>query len=214
MSEAAERYPLSWPSGWKRTPGASRLRARFRAQAAPRYNAQGQVLYGGMRDLTVSESLGRLQRELDRLGARDILVSTNIELRLDGLPRSGRNAPEDPGAAVYFKLKGKPRCLACDKWQSVADNLASIAAHVEALRAIDRYGVGTLDQAFAGYTQLPAAPVDWWIVLGIPASSGPEEIDRAYKALARKHHPDVGGDPSQMARLNQARDLALQERCA
>jgi len=202
-----------WPSGWKRTPGASRLRAKFGKQSYDRF-ADGSERYTGRQSLTVSQALGRLQLELDRLGARDILVSTNVELRLDGLPRSGRNAPEDPGAAVYFKLKGKPRCLACDKWRSVADNLASSAAHVDALRAIDRYGVGTLDQAFAGYAQLPAAPVDWWIVLGIPATSGPEEIDRAYKALARKHHPDVGGDPSQMAKLNQARDLALQERCS
>jgi len=213
MNEAAERFPLSWPSGWRRTPGASRLRAKF-GQAGYRQGTDGSQQYMGRQALTVSQSLGRLQLELDRLGARDILVSTNVELRLDGLPRSGRNAPEDPGAAVYFKLKGKPRCLACDKWRSVADNLASIAAHVEALRAIDRYGVGTLDQAFAGYTQLPAAPVDWWIVLGIPATSGPEEIDRAYKALARKHHPDLGGDPNVMTRLNQARELALRERCA
>jgi hypothetical protein len=33
----------------------------------------------------------------------------------------------------------------------VADNIAAIAAHIDAIRRQDRYGVGTLDQAFAGY---------------------------------------------------------------
>ena len=204
-----ERYPLSWPSGWRRTPGASRLRAKF-GKASYRQGEDGGRLYLGRNDLSVSQALGRLQLELDRLDARDILVSTNVELRLDGLPRSDRRTPEDPGAAVYFKLKGKPRCLACDKWRTVPDNLASIAAHVNALRAIDRYGVGTLDQAFAGYTQLSAAPVDWWIVLGVPSDASTDVINQAYRVLARKHHPDQGGDPLAMARLNQARDIALE----
>jgi hypothetical protein len=33
-------------------------------------------------------------------------------------------------------------------------------------------------------------------------------IDTGYKALAREHHPDKGGSPEAMARLNAARDLA------
>jgi hypothetical protein len=56
---------------------------------------------------------------------------------------------------VYFKLHGKDRVLACDKWDRVADNIAAIAAHIDAIRRQDRYGVGTIDQAFAGYSALP-----------------------------------------------------------
>jgi curved DNA-binding protein CbpA len=33
-----------------------------------------------------------------------------------------------------------------------------------------------------------------------------DEIDKAYRQLASKHHPDKGGDPSEMARINRARD--------
>jgi len=141
-----QRFPLQWPVGWKRTPAGDRKPARF-----------------GVRR---RDALARLQSELRMLGAAAEVLSTNVVLRLDGLPRSGQAAPSDPGAAVYFTLKGKPRCLACDRWTRVADNIAAIAAHVEAIRAVDRYGVGTMDQAFAGYAQLQAGPDDWRSVLG------------------------------------------------
>ena len=38
--------------------------------------------------------------ELKRLGARGMVLSTNVELRQDGLPYSNRRRPEDPGVAV------------------------------------------------------------------------------------------------------------------
>jgi hypothetical protein len=41
-------------------------------------------------------------------------------------------------------------------------------------------------------------------VLGVSPSASPEEIRRAYLALARLHHPDAGGNVSEMRRLNEA----------
>jgi len=157
--------------------------------------------------LTVADALGRLFNEMRRLGVRegDVIVSTNIRTRLDGLPYSNEAAPADPGAAVYFRLKKADRVLACDRYRSVAGNIAAIAAHIEALRAIDRYGVGTLDQAFAGYTALPAnADADWAIVLGVPPTASADEIEAAFRRLAMAAHPDRGGSHDEMARLNAA----------
>ena len=37
-----------------------------------------------------------------------------------------------------------------------------------------------------------------------------QAVKRAHKALAVQHHPDKGGDPETMTRLNNARDLLLQ----
>jgi hypothetical protein len=201
-----ERFPLSWPTGWPRTPRGQRQRARFQRTEARAVNG---TITRSTRALTVADALSRLQGEVDRLGAVRVLVSSNVELRLDGLPRSGQAEPADAGAAVYFTLKGQPRCLACDRWDRVADNLAAIAQHIDALRRIDRYGVGTMEQAFAGYKALPAQASPWWTVLEFEARpTAWAAVEERYTALARRHHPDRGGDAESMAKINAARDAA------
>ena len=37
---------------------------------------------------------------------------------------------------------------------------------------------------------------DHYSILEIERSSTPEQIKTAYRKLARKHHPDKGGDPA------------------
>jgi hypothetical protein len=193
MKDQAQRYPLSWPAGWRRTGPSQRRRAPFRDH--------------GQR-LTVWAAIGRLDRELRLLGATDELLSTNVVTRLDGQPRSGQPEPADPGAAVYFKLKRQDRCLACDTWDRVADNIAAIAQHIDAIRRIDRYGVGTIEQAFAGYASLPSGVQSWWDVLGVNAHATLDEVEEAFRRLAKSAHPDVGGSHERMAALTGARDAA------
>ena len=49
------------------------------------------------------------------------------------------------------------------------------------------------------------AEIDPYAVLGVPRTATREEIARAYRALARRHHPDAGAPPSTtMARINEA----------
>src|SRR3546814_9453399 len=85
-------------------------------------------------------ALDRLEAELTRLGARGIILSSNLERTLSGAPRSGQADPADPGVAVYFTLKGKDTVLACDRWYRAADNMVAIAKHIEAIRGMDRWG--------------------------------------------------------------------------
>jgi hypothetical protein len=198
VSGTVSAFPLAWPMGWKRS--------TYRQQAA-----FGQQSSRGWKEaLPVAKARQRLSDELDRLGASYVTLSTNVELRLDGQPRSNQAAPADPGAAVYFRLSGKDIALACDKWDRVADNIAALAKHIEAMRGMDRWGVGTAAQAFAGYEALPA-PDPWWQVLGL---SGPNvtrsDIVVAYRKASQAAHPDrPGGSHDRMAAVNAARDEGL-----
>ncbi|WP_338445921.1 J domain-containing protein [Pelagerythrobacter marensis] len=193
----ATAFPLTWPLGRPRTPPQRRKSATFgRADHSGSWTSK--------KSLSIADARLRLQHELERLGASDIILSTNVELRLDGLPRSNRRLPDDPGAALYFRLNGRDTAMACDKWDRVADNIAAIAKHIDALRGIERWGVGSLEQAFAGFQQLPA-PEQWWQVLGVKPDATLEQIDAAWRAKMAEAHPDRGGCEEVAKRLNWAR---------
>lgn len=199
MNDTITAYPLSYPVGWARTPKHKITRSRFGTYRAP---------------VTTWKAIQALQRELNLLGARNVIISTNLKLRNDGLPASSQREPDDAGAAVYFQLNKKPRVLACDKWKTVGENLYAIAKHVEALRGQERWGVGTLDQAFTGYAALPSETGQHWTsVLGLSLDSDAATITAKYRKLVveKNAHPDRGGDADEFIRLTQARDEALAE---
>lgn len=190
-------YPLSWPEGWPRTAPHARRDSPFRRPVS--YAARGH---------SMDECRRELGRELNLLTARKEVLSTNVQLRLDGLPYSNRAQPADPGAAVYFELKGKPVSLACDKWRRVEDNIWAIVKHIEAIRGQHRWGVGNVEQAFRGYMALPApgqtSGANWWQTLGVAINAPPEQVREAYLLLVKKHHPDRQGDPDLFRRVQEA----------
>jgi hypothetical protein len=181
-------YPLTWPDGWPRA--RSRRDAPFKV---PPVQAKREMM-----------------DELARIGARDIIVSTDQPLNKDGSPSMNRRWG-DPGVAVYFKRKGKAVVLACDQYYQLHDNMRAIGKTVEAMRGIERWGASDmLDRAFTGFQAL-AAPEQWWQVLQIPNTASIADIDIAYRRLARAAHPDAGGSDAAMARLNAARDAARRQ---
>lgn len=206
MAETITAYPLTWPRGKSRTPWDARKRSNFSRRESQMVFRDGTYSHtrSDKKYLSIADATRRLTDELDRLGAKNPIISTNLDLRKDGLPRSGQPEPRDPGVAVYFKLDGEPVVLAVDKFSKVADNLAAIAAHINASRAVERYGVGTLKEIFRGFTALPGAtaPMDWRTVLNNPQSL--DQAVRAYYHLAKIRHPDKGGSTALMAELNAA----------
>jgi hypothetical protein len=210
-NEQPTAYPLAWPRGKNRTPHNARSFTRVFTTAKDRgfsASSDGYTTYRGAQAITVAGALARLTRELDLLEAKNVVISSNLELRRDGLPRSDRRMPEDPGVAVYFRVEGDPVALACDRFNDVAQNIAAIAAHVNASRAIERHGVGSLREIFRGYVALPGAtaPQDWRKVLNEPQSL--DQAERAYRHLAKIRRPDHGGSEAAMAALNAAISLA------
>lgn len=194
----ASTYPLAWPPGWQRLSGRERKAAAF--------NVGGNST---QRRLEISDAVKRLYTELAAFDVKDetVVISTNLRPRLGGEPVQPKDL--DPGVAVYWERKGARQCMAIDRYDRVADNLAAVAATLNAMRAIDRHGGATiLDRAFTGFTALPS-PEQAYQVLGVGANATKAEIDRAYKRLAAEHHPDRGGDLQQMARINVARDQLM-----
>lgn len=190
----AERYPLHWPAGWPRTPQHRRADATYQ--------------------VTFNRALEDALDSIRKMGGRSPIVSSNLKLRQDGLPYANQREPDDSGIAVYWTQDGQQRVIACDCWRSRRDNMRAIGLTLEGLRAIQRSGASSiLDRAFAGFAALPAAASgpDWRAVLGLGPTANADDVKRAFRGLAREHHPDHGGDPDRFRRLVEARDAAEME---
>jgi hypothetical protein len=197
----AAAYPLAWPDGWKRTPYGAKKHAGFRT--GRRSYGEGGSSWITPEKLTIATGTRRVTDELARMGARGIVISTNLALRQDGLPRSGQREPDDSGAAVYWTDRsGRPRCMAIDQYYRIADNLAAIAATLDAMRAIDRHGgAQIMERAFSGFVALPApeAGRHWREVLEVGDGHYRKisEIEPSYRRRRSETHPDRAGGSTQ-----------------
>lgn len=193
-----DAYPLQWPMAWPRV--KYQERARF--------------------DTGFATARNELMRELNLLGATNIVISSNIELRRDGLPYSGRRQPEDTAIAVYFKLNGEDQCVPCDKWTRTEDNLQAIRKTIEALRGLERWGAKEMvNAAFRGFKALPANIIvgagtmrSWSEVLQVNYDADWDVVEAAYKRLLHKVHPDKGGTVEAFTEVQNAFKQAKQER--
>ncbi len=193
-----QAYPLQWPAGWQRTAAHRRQPSKFKPGA-------------------LATEAQECRWELQRLGARQPVISTNIELRQDGLPYSNRRRPDDPGVAVYFTYEGRQQCIPCDRWATVEENLRAVWKSIEALRSLERWGAKSfVDAAFTGFQALPAPSQSraWWEVLGVSQHATPDQINAAWREKAREAHPDNGGTDALMSEINVARDIGLKSRVA
>jgi hypothetical protein len=180
-------YPLHWPEGWERA--ATRKSAKFGK------NVPGK----GFVQLAVADSAARVNAELEQMDIAydDIIISSNVQPRLDNRPRSGQKEPDDVGVAIYWKnAQGEWQCMALDSYDRVADNLAAIAATLEAFRAIKRHGgASILNRAFKGFVALPEpSRRAWWIILGTEETANEKEVEQAYRRMRSRAHPDNGGN--------------------
>jgi hypothetical protein len=189
-----EAYPLAWPPGWPRTSMSRRCASRFGR------NTYNQII--------------QLQNELRRLGATNVTISSNVPVRQDGLPYAdaAKRRYDDPGVAIYFKLRGKALSMARDRYWTPWENMRSLVLAIDAMRSIERHGGSTMmERAFDGFAALPP-PDDCWKILGISTGGYerrliPDEIRAAFRNKVREHH----GKDYDMARLVRARDEALEK---
>lgn len=199
MSEIIQAYPLQWPGGWRRYDADKRTGGPFKV--------------GNSRTaLTIPVAARRVLNELVKLGVDedDVIISSNF--KTSGLGLTVKR-PADQGIAVYWKVNGKQRCMPMDRYTSVEQNLAAVAATLEAMRAIERHGgAEILDRVFTGFAALPPAP-SWREQLGFTPDEKvtPDQLKKQYHKLSMTKHPDKGGTASEFALLTQAYERAQEE---
>lgn len=123
------------------------------------------------------------------------------DLRQDGLPRAGRTV-RSPGVVLSFEathVPNKPHLryevAEFTHWQ---DNVRAVALGLEALRAVDRYGMTRRGEQYAGWRQLEADS----------KPSRGRELIRAHggeKEALFATHPDHGGMAQDFADVQAAR---------
>jgi hypothetical protein len=207
----ARFVPLeSWPG--KATPRHMRQASRFQSPYA--------------------RTLDLLEFELKQLHAKEILVQaffSRDQLRNDEWPKTAA-VPKDVGVIVSFQSPKGPLSFPCDTFNAFDCNLRAIALALQALRAVDRYGVTQNNEQYKGWAQI-AAPADQPFgskeeaATFIITQAYPSATDRSgfgtnmlivdqtlresfYRLAARRLHPDAnGGSHELFVRLQAAKRL-------
>ncbi|MGI8333446.1 hypothetical protein ACRYCC_26135 [Actinomadura scrupuli] len=172
------------------------------------------------------DTLKLLERETEHLGATTVVIQVDADatdIRRDGMLRA-RARVGHPGVVVSFQSAHGPLRYATDAYEDAywstsltgwQANVRAIALALEALRAVDRYGVTRRGEQYRGWAALPAGPAPAftnadealrWMKekAHLPADTDPAKL---YRTLARRYHPDAGGDPEDWARLSAAHEL-------
>lgn len=182
--------PALWPRGAARTPESGRRHGPFKA--------------------TWATILNDLDTELVQIGAKDVVIQLDcpaVDIRQDGMPK-GDARVRSPGIVLRFTHpKLGPVVYPCDAYADYYDNLRAISLTLNALRAIDRYQVGTPGQQYGGYRALPASTGETTLSpeqaadmlaqhSGLPAEAilgYPAVASAAVTKAMRVTHPDAGG---------------------
>lgn len=152
-----------------------------------------------------SKTLLDLEHEIKALNGKNAIIGAGFretDLRRDGMPRSDRRqAPYmHPGVEVSFDSRLGRLAFATDEFTEWQDNVRAVALSMQALRAVDRYGVSKRGQQFAGFAQLTAGGPD-------PARGQllVERVGGMNEAMKR-YHPDHGGEQRDMVDVLAFRD--------
>lgn len=169
------------------------------------------------------DTVGLLRDEVWQLGGALVVVQVVIDagrIRQDGMLHATAS-PLHPGVRVSFDSRHGPLAYASDRFDGWRANVRAIALSLQALRAVDRYGVTGRGEQYQGWTAISNRPAEMTVdvaagLIATWAGDGfkPEGIigdrntrRRAYRAAAQATHPDRTRDEDTFARINQAHDL-------
>jgi hypothetical protein len=151
-------------------------------------------------------TLDLLGYETEQLDAGLVVMQIDVQegqLRRDGMLKATAKVGH-PGVAVSFESRFGPLRYATDRyeprwsgdtpgWQA---NVRAIALALQALRAVDRYGVSKRGEQYRGWAQIES---------GDPSPARGEALVKRHggiKPALFATHPDHGGDPKDFADVN------------
>jgi hypothetical protein len=152
-----------------------------------------------------ANTLDLLEREIAALKGDEViigLVCDSGQIRIDGRPR-GDIRVNHPGVELSFEVPDGRRLVfhtdthawsatrgSTNSWH---DNLRAIALGLESLRAVDRYGITSTAEQYAGFLQLEtSAP-------SVERGRRLVEVHGGLTLALKATHPDSGGDAADFA---------------
>ena len=166
-----------------------------------------------------SDTLELLDRELRMLRATVTVVQlavTEGQIRRDGKLRASA-MPDHPGVILTFDTKAGHFRYACDRFTHWHANLRAIALGLEALRKIERYGIGSGTEQYTGFLQLDAPPAPLTVdeALKLFAQHNGTTTNKVrdqwwanrdvyWRTAAKVTHPDSGGSDVAFQRAREA----------
>lgn len=118
---------------------------------------------------------------------------------------------EERTVTIWYQKDGKKIQLSMGKQPRAVDNLRVLFLVINALRLNE---VRQMSDVFeSAYLQL-AAPEQFnpYEILGVYENQPIEVIEAAFKAQVQKNHPDKGGDPEVMKKLNKAIEIIRKQK--
>lgn len=168
-----------------------------------------------------------------RFSANEGTVYRDLQSTLKKMGASSLRVGQDFGTGEYeitFDRSSRRYVFRCARWKHPLDNLRAAQRSISLLyQALEEYGTTSseqdlkkgqsdpFDQFFAGFEALPDDTVlmlgsgraNWWEILGVAQGAKKAEIISAYRALARVHHPDAGGNTDDFKRVRAAYEAGL-----
>lgn len=105
-----------------------------------------------------NRTLQLLDRELGMIQAKEVVMQAFLrpnQIRQDGWPYSDAR-PSRPGVILSFRSPKGALSFPCYRFNRFEDNIRAIALSLEALRAVDRYGVTQRAEQYTGWKQIEA----------------------------------------------------------
>jgi hypothetical protein len=166
-----------------------------------------------------AKTMTHLEYELGRLEASDVVLETahsRDDVRMDGSVKTNAT-PLHPGVILSFDSMHGPLRYFTDAYNAWRANVRAIGLGLEALRAVDRYGISGRGEQYTGFARLMAAKLAMTpdraraviaetagLDRGALVKADPDTIAAMFRMASKRAHPDTGADRAKWDELVEA----------